>query len=105
MVPLIDVPVIVISGEHDRVDPPEVLRREVLPRIPQARLVVLPGVGHLLPLEAPADLANVIKAFVLAQTRGGFFALPEAQQEVALTRCGDCAMARLTASTTAPRHP
>lgn len=105
VVPLIDVPVIVISGEHDRVDPPEVLRREVLPRIPQATLVVLPGVGHLLPLEAPADLANVIKAFVLAQTRGGFFALPEAQQEVALTRCGDCGMARLTASTTAPRHP
>ena len=105
VVPLIDVPVIVISGEHDRVDPPEVLRRELLPRIPQARLVVLPGVGHLLPLEAPADLANVIKAFVLAQTRGGFFALPEARQEVALTRCGDCGMARLTASTTAPRHP
>lgn len=105
VVPLIDVPVIVISGEHDLVDPPEVLRREVLPRIPQSTLVVLPGVGHLLPLEAPTDLANVIKAFVLAQTRGGFFALPEAQQEVALTRCGDCGMARLTASTTAPRRP
>lgn len=104
-VPKIDVPVIVISGEHDRVDPPEVLLRELLPRIPQAKLVVLPGVGHLLPLEAPADLANVIKAFVLAQTKGGFFALPEAQQEVALTRCGDCGMARLTASTTALRHP
>lgn len=103
--PKIDVSVIVISGEHDRVDPPEVLLRDLLPRVPQARLVVLPGVGHLLPLEAPADLANVIKAFVLAQTKGGFFALPEAQQEVALTRCGDCGMARLTASTTAPRHP
>lgn len=102
--PKIDVPVIVITGEHDRVDPPEVLLRELLPRIPQARLVVLPGVGHLLPLEAPADLASVIKAFVLAQTRGGFFALPEAQQEVALTRCGDCGMARLTARTTALQH-
>jgi len=104
-VPKIDVPVIVISGEHDRVDPPEVLVRELLPRIPQARLVVLPGVGHLLPLEAPADLAHVIKAFVLAQTKGGFFALPEAQREVALTRCGDCGVARLTASATARRHP
>lgn len=103
--PKIEVPVIVISGEHDRVDPPEVLLRELLPRIPQAKRVVLPGVGHLLPLEAPAELAHVIKAFVLARTRGGFFALPEAQQEVALTRCGDCGMARLTASTTALRHP
>lgn len=101
----IDVPVIVISGEHDRVDPPEVLRRELLPRIPQARLMVLPGVGHLLPLEAPADLASVIKAFVLAQTKGGFFALPVAQQEVALTRCGDCGLAHLTARATALRQP
>lgn len=103
-VPKIDVPVIVISGEHDRVDPPEVLLRELLPRIPQAKLVVLPGVGHLLPLEAPTELTNVIKAFVLAQTKGGFFALPEAQREVALTRCGDCGMARLAASTTALRQ-
>lgn len=106
VVPKIDVPVIVISGEHDRVDPPEVLRRELLPRIPQARLVVLPGRGHLSPLEAPAEIANIIKAFVLAQTKGGFFALPESQREVALTRCGDCGMARLTASAgDASRHP
>jgi pimeloyl-ACP methyl ester carboxylesterase len=105
-VPKIDVPVIVISGEHDRVDPPEVLRRELLPRIPQARLVVLPGTGHLSPLEAPTDLANIIKAFVLAQTKGGFFALPECQREVALTRCGDCGVARLTASAgDTSRHP
>lgn len=106
VVPKIDVPVIVISGEHDRVDPPEVLRRELLLRIPQARLVVLPGRGHLLPLEAPADLTSIIKAFVLARTRGGFYALPESQREVALTRCGDCGMARLTASAgDASRHP
>ena len=106
VVPKIDVPVIVISGEHDRVDPPEVLRRELLPHIPHARLVVLPGIGHLSPLEAPSDLANIIKAFVLAQTRGGFFALPESQREVALTRCGDCGVARLTASAkVTSRHP
>lgn len=98
LVAKIDVPVIVISGEHDRVDPPEVLRRELLPRIPQAKLVVLPGIGHLLPLEAPTDLTNIIKAFVLAQVKGGFFALPEPGREVALTRCGDCGVARLTAS-------
>ena len=97
-VPNIDVPVIVISGEHDRVDPPEVLRRELLPRIQQARLLVLPGIGHLAPLEAPTDITNVIKAFVLALTKGGFFALPEVPQEIALTRCDDCGMARLAAS-------
>ncbi|NID03250.1 alpha/beta fold hydrolase [Luteibacter jiangsuensis] len=106
VVPKIDVPVIVISGEHDRVDPPEVLRRELLSRIPQARLVVLQGRGHLLPLEAPADLTSIIKAFVLAQPKGGFFALTDSQREVALTRCGDCGVARLTASAgDASRHP
>jgi len=60
----IDVPVIVISGEHDRVDPPDVLRRELLSRIPQAQLHVLPKVGHLSPLEAPEDIADLIRAFV-----------------------------------------
>jgi Predicted hydrolases or acyltransferases (alpha/beta hydrolase superfamily) len=69
-VPKIDVPVIVISGEHDRVDPPKAASRAAAAHS-QAKLVVLPGVGHLLPLEAPADLANVIKAFVLAQTKAG----------------------------------
>lgn len=60
----IDVPVIVISGENDRVDPPAVIRREVLARIPQARLTVLPKVGHLSPLEAPEQIAALLSAFV-----------------------------------------
>jgi pimeloyl-ACP methyl ester carboxylesterase len=45
----ITVPTLVISGE-DRVDPPAVLRQHLLPRIAQARLHVLPGIGHLAPL-------------------------------------------------------
>lgn len=61
----IDVPVIVISGEDDRVDPPEVLRRELLSRIPHAQLCVLPNVGHLSPLEAPGRIAELIRSFVL----------------------------------------
>jgi pimeloyl-ACP methyl ester carboxylesterase len=62
----IDVPVLVLSGALDRVDPPEVLRRELLPRIPQAQLQVLPQVGHLLPYEAPDEVANVVRAFALS---------------------------------------
>lgn len=61
----IDVPTIVLSGEHDRVDPPEVLRRELLPRIPQARLHVLPQAGHLLPFEAPDEVADRVRGFAL----------------------------------------
>jgi pimeloyl-ACP methyl ester carboxylesterase len=62
-VALIDVPTLVISGEDDRVDPPAVLREELLSRIPQAQLHILPGVGHLSPLEAPGALANLIRRF------------------------------------------
>jgi pimeloyl-ACP methyl ester carboxylesterase len=60
----IGVPTLVISGEQDRVDPPAVLQRELLPRIPQATLHLLPGVGHLSPLEAPAEIAGRIGAFM-----------------------------------------
>jgi pimeloyl-ACP methyl ester carboxylesterase len=57
------VPTLVIAGELDRVDPPSVLRRELLPRIPQATMHVLPGIGHLSPLEAPQELAGLIQTF------------------------------------------
>jgi len=60
----ITVPTLVISGEVDKVDPPEVLRRELLPHIAQAHMHVLPGVGHLVPLEAPAAVASLIRTFL-----------------------------------------
>lgn len=62
----IDVPVLVISGELDRVDRVDTLRAELLPRVPTARLQVLPGIGHLSPLEAPDQVAACIHAFVAA---------------------------------------
>ena len=62
----IDVPVLVVSGDRDQVDRVETLREELLPRIPGARLQVLPGVGHLSPLEAPSELAAAIADFVEA---------------------------------------
>lgn len=62
----IEVPAIVISGACDRVDPPEVLRRELLPHLLQAELHLLPNVGHLLPIEAPDDVADLIRTFALS---------------------------------------
>jgi pimeloyl-ACP methyl ester carboxylesterase len=61
----IRVPTLVISGAEDRVDPPAILRKELLPRIVQAKLHILPGIGHLSPLEAPGDLAALIRDFAL----------------------------------------
>jgi uncharacterized protein (TIGR02246 family) len=59
----ISVPVMVIAGEKDQVDRVETLQKELLPRIAGARLHVLPGVGHLSPLEAPVALATLIRQF------------------------------------------
>lgn len=62
----IDVPTVVISGELDQVDRIETLQAELLPRIPHAAMRVLPGVGHLSPLEAPTEVAQIIASFVAA---------------------------------------
>jgi pimeloyl-ACP methyl ester carboxylesterase len=62
----VDVPVLILAGELDRVDPPEVVRQHIVPRHPAAALHFLPGKGHLLPVEAPAEVAERIDDF--AQT-------------------------------------
>jgi pimeloyl-ACP methyl ester carboxylesterase len=59
----INVPTLVIGGELDRVDTVDALRSELLPRIPQAMLEVLPGTGHLSPLESPEEIAGLIAEF------------------------------------------
>lgn len=56
------VPLLVAAGAEDRLSPPE--RYEVAAAGAAARLEVLPGAGHFLPLEAPQALARVIKPFI-----------------------------------------
>jgi pimeloyl-ACP methyl ester carboxylesterase len=60
----IDVPVLVLAGDHDQVDPPQVLADHLLPHIPDAELVVLAGTGHLSPLEVPDQIAACITEFI-----------------------------------------
>ncbi|WP_345817216.1 alpha/beta fold hydrolase (plasmid) [Paraburkholderia sp. PREW-6R] len=62
----IDAPTLVISGELDQVDRVATLQAELLPRIPHAALHILPGTGHLSPLEAPLEVAQTIARFVAA---------------------------------------
>ncbi|MGI5230188.1 alpha/beta fold hydrolase [Actinoallomurus sp. CA-142502] len=57
----IDVPVLVVAGEHDRVEPAGVLRDNLLPYLRRADLSVIPGSGHLIPLEAPDELALILR--------------------------------------------
>lgn len=53
-------PTTVVAGGRDRVVP-AVVARDLTRAIPTAVLHVVPGVGHFLPLEAPDQLAEVVR--------------------------------------------
>ena len=58
----IDCPTLVLCGEHDEMflPPSQVLARE----IPDAKLVVLPGIGHMTAIEAPEETSTEILEFL-----------------------------------------
>jgi pimeloyl-ACP methyl ester carboxylesterase len=60
----ISVPTLVLPGELDRIDSIEQHKREVFARIPNARLEIIKGSGHLIPIDEPVQLANAITRFV-----------------------------------------
>ncbi|KUJ11760.1 alpha/beta-hydrolase [Mollisia scopiformis] len=60
----ITVPVLVIGGELDKVEPIQRLEEKVLANINGAEMVLIKGSGHLLPVEAPEQVASHIEAFV-----------------------------------------
>ena len=62
----IDLPVQVIVGSADVVESQASLRAAFAGVIPAARFVVLPGVGHLAPLEAAPQVAGAIRASAIA---------------------------------------
>lgn len=64
----IDVPSTVIVGTRDLLTPPR-LARTLAAGIPRARLVVLPGAGHMLPFEAPGTVVEAITAIVCDRAR------------------------------------
>ena len=56
----IEVPVVVLAGECDEGMTPDLLQREVVERIGGARMRVVRGAGHLLPLEAPQEIVQAL---------------------------------------------
>ena len=60
----INAPTMVIAGELDRVDGTAILEAELLTRVPHAVMRVVPGTGHLSPLESPVEVAEIIREFV-----------------------------------------
>jgi 3-oxoadipate enol-lactonase len=63
----IRVPVLVVTGENDKIEPIERLRSEVLGNLlaeVEKEMVVVKDSGHLLPVEAPLEVAQHIERFV-----------------------------------------
>jgi pimeloyl-ACP methyl ester carboxylesterase len=61
--PTIRLPVLALAGSADRVVPPEG-SAEIAALIPGARLEVLEGAGHMLPMERSGDVADLIVQFI-----------------------------------------
>lgn len=60
----IQVPVLVIAAGKDIVEPASRVRAEVCANIPSARLITIDDSGHLMPLEAPEEMAEIIISFL-----------------------------------------
>lgn len=56
-------PALVLGGEDDRLVAPEQVA-ELAAALPGARLVLVPGAGHMAPLEQPAALGRAVESFL-----------------------------------------
>jgi pimeloyl-ACP methyl ester carboxylesterase len=56
-------PTLIVCGDEDQMTPPP-LAQALKAEIPGSRLVVLPGAGHMLMLEQPAESAAALEAFL-----------------------------------------
>ncbi|MDT0380357.1 alpha/beta fold hydrolase [Streptomyces sp. DSM 42041] len=67
--PRIGVPALVVAGADDRVTPPSDARALVA-GIPDARLALVPGASHLVPVEQPAAVTDLLVTHLGAETPG-----------------------------------
>lgn len=63
----IDVPALVVAGEHDALTPPA-LARSMHEQIERSRLVVVPDAGHFSNLESPAHFSGALAEFLAGIT-------------------------------------
>lgn len=68
----LDVPVQLIFGRDDRLTPPGI-GEEMLDLLPDARLAVLDGAGHLSNLEEPDGFNEVLRSFLVEHREGATF--------------------------------
>lgn len=72
----ITTPVLCIAGADDAPTPPESLHR-IASGVKDGRVVVLPGVGHLPPAEAPHQVADLIAGHAAPDANSAFRIAPE----------------------------
>jgi len=63
-------PALVVASASDPVLPASVAEGEVMPQLPRARFAILGRAGHLMPLEAPDEVAELIGSFVRSMQAG-----------------------------------
>jgi pimeloyl-ACP methyl ester carboxylesterase/acyl-CoA thioesterase FadM len=68
LLPTIDVPTLVVVGAEDELTPPAAARA-MASAIPSAAMTMIPGAGHLPPLEAPTAVTRVMAEFLEALPR------------------------------------
>lgn len=61
-------PVLLLSGAHDGLVPPQDVRAAAA-RIPHARFVLVAGAGHWLPRDTPAQVTNQLRGFLTPRPR------------------------------------
>jgi 3-oxoadipate enol-lactonase len=61
----ITVPTLVVAGEEDTISTPNEARG-IAAAVPGARLVTIPGAGHLSSLEQPAAFSRAVREFLAA---------------------------------------
>ncbi|MGQ0568751.1 MAG: alpha/beta fold hydrolase [Armatimonadota bacterium] len=66
LLPSITAPTLVVVGEEDTVTPPA-SSEEMVGALPHARMITIPGAGHLANLEAPEAFNRATREFLLAQ--------------------------------------
>ena len=59
----IDVPTLVVVGEHDAISPPAEMS-EIAKAIPGAQFETVPGAGHMTPFEKPDEFNAIVETFL-----------------------------------------
>jgi 3-oxoadipate enol-lactonase len=63
LLPSISVPTLVIAGEMDAITPPDVMR-QMADRMPNSRMMRIPGAAHLTPMEKPEEFNSAVLEFL-----------------------------------------